>query len=118
MTVLDAGSGPATMPATMPARPDLPAASAGLRLLRGLRADGSAMTLAEHWAAWESGDRKGALAKIPDSLVDDLVINGTPDECRTHIQRYVSNGVTTPALLIMGFGGIDVRQAARDLAPR
>ncbi len=74
--------------------------------------------LAEHWAAWESGDRKGALAKIPDSLVDDLVINGTPDECRTHIQRYVSNGVTTPALLIMGFGGIDVRQAARDLAPR
>ncbi len=74
--------------------------------------------LAEHWAAWESGDRKGALAKIPDSLVDDLVINGTPDECRAHIQRYVSNGVTTPALLIMGFGGIDVRQAARDLAPR
>ena len=74
--------------------------------------------LAEHWAAWESGDRKGALAKIPDSLVDDLVINGTPDECRAHIQRHVANGVTTPALLIMGFGGIDVRQAARDLAPR
>ena len=73
--------------------------------------------LAEHWAAWDAGDRKAALTKIPDSLVDDLIINGTPAECRAHIQRYVDNGVTTPALLIMGFGGIDVRQAARDLAP-
>ncbi len=74
--------------------------------------------LADHWAAWEAGDRKGALAKIPDSLVDELIINGTPDECHAHIQRYIANGVTTPALFVMGFGGIDVRQAARDLAPR
>jgi probable F420-dependent oxidoreductase len=74
--------------------------------------------LAEHWAAWDAGDRKGALAKIPDSLVDELIINGTPEECRAHIQRYVDNGVTCPALLIMGFGGIDVMQACRNLAPR
>jgi probable F420-dependent oxidoreductase len=74
--------------------------------------------LGEHWAAWEAGDRKAALEKIPESLVDDLIIHGTPDECRAHIARYVANGVTTPALSIMGFGGIDVRQAARDLAPR
>lgn len=73
--------------------------------------------LAEHWAAWDAGDRKGALAKIPDSLVDDLIVNGTVEECRAHLDRYVANGITCPALMIMGFGGIDVRQAAFDLAP-
>ena len=33
---------------------------------------------------------------------------------RAHIQRYVDNGVTTPALAIMNFG-IDVREAVRQL---
>jgi probable F420-dependent oxidoreductase len=74
--------------------------------------------LAEHWAQWAAGDRKGALEKIPDSLVDELIVNGDADACRAHIERYVANGVTTPALLVMGFGGIDVHQAVRDLAPR
>lgn len=74
--------------------------------------------LAEHWAQWDAGDRKGSLDKIPDLLVDELIVNGTPDECRAHIDRYVENGVTTPALLVMPFGGIDVREAARALAPR
>ena len=73
--------------------------------------------LAEHWAQWEAGDRKGALEKIPDSLVDDLIVNGDADQCRAHIQRYVDAGITTPALLVMGFGGIDVREAVRALAP-
>lgn len=74
--------------------------------------------LAEHWAQWDAGDRKGALDKIPDSLVDDLVVNGDADECYAHIQRYMANGVTTPALMIMGFGGIDTHEAVRALAPR
>lgn len=73
--------------------------------------------LAEHWAQWEAGDRKGALDKIPDSLVDDLIVNGDADQCRAHIQRYVDAGITTPALLVMGFGGIDVAEAVRALAP-
>jgi probable F420-dependent oxidoreductase len=74
--------------------------------------------LAEHWEQWDAGDRKGSLAKIPESLVDDLIVNGTPEQCRDHIARYVANGVTTPALLIMPFGGIDVREAALALAPQ
>jgi probable F420-dependent oxidoreductase len=73
--------------------------------------------LAEHWAQWEAGDRKGALEKIPDALVDDLIVNGDADQCRAHIQRYVDAGITTPALLVMGFGGIDTREAVRALAP-
>jgi probable F420-dependent oxidoreductase len=73
--------------------------------------------LAEHWAQWQAGDRKGALDKIPDALVDDLIVNGDADQCRAHIQRYVDAGITTPALLVMGFGGIDVAEAVRALAP-
>jgi probable F420-dependent oxidoreductase len=69
------------------------------------------------WDAWKAGDRKAALAAIPDDVVDDLIIHGTPNECRAHVQRYVDNGVTTPALAVLPFG-VDPVQAARDLAPR
>ena len=68
------------------------------------------------WDAWKAGDRKAALAAIPDELVDRLVVHGTAAECRAHIQRYIDNGVTTPALAVMPFG-IDVGDAVRQLAP-
>jgi len=67
------------------------------------------------WEAWAAGDRKAAVAAIPDHVVDDLIVHGSPAECRTHVQRYVDNGVTTPALAIFAMG--DARQAALDLAP-
>ncbi len=70
------------------------------------------------WDAWAAGDRKAALAAIPDQVVDDIIIHGSPAECRDHVQRYVDAGVTTPALSIMGFAGVDTRQAIKDLAPR
>jgi probable F420-dependent oxidoreductase len=73
--------------------------------------------LAEMWRLWKEGDRKAALAAIPDALVDDLIVWGPPEACREHIQRYADNGVTTPALALLPFG-LDTRQAVRDLAPR
>ncbi|MCP5029862.1 MAG: LLM class F420-dependent oxidoreductase [Actinomycetia bacterium] len=69
------------------------------------------------WDHWAAGDRKAALEAIPDSVVDEIIIHGPPEACREHIQRYVDNGVDTPALSIMPLGGIDVLQAVRDLAP-
>ena len=30
------------------------------------------------WEAWQAGDRKQALAAIPDSLVDELIVHGSP----------------------------------------
>jgi probable F420-dependent oxidoreductase len=74
--------------------------------------------LAGMWARWREGDRKAALEQIPDSLVDELIVHGPPEACREHVQRYVANGVTTPALAILPFPGVDQRQAIRDLAPR
>jgi probable F420-dependent oxidoreductase len=68
------------------------------------------------WDAWKAGDRKAATAAIPDHVVDQLIVHGSPAECRDHIARYVENGVTTTALAIMPFG-VDQRQAIRDLAP-
>ena len=69
------------------------------------------------WDAWKAGDRKAAIAAIPDEVVDDLVVHGSPEACREHVERYLDNGVTTSAVAIMPFG-IDVVQGARDLAPR
>jgi probable F420-dependent oxidoreductase len=70
------------------------------------------------WTKWKDGDRQGALGEIPDSLVDELIVHGPAEACREHVQRYVDNGVTTPALAILPFPGVDQRQALRDLAPR
>ena len=68
------------------------------------------------WEAWKAGDRKAALAAIPDEVVDDLIVHGPPEACREHIGRYFENGVTTSSLAVMPFG-VDARQAARDLSP-
>jgi probable F420-dependent oxidoreductase len=70
------------------------------------------------WRAWSAGDRKGALAAIPDQLVDDLIVHGTPAECRAKIQRYFDNGVTTSSLAIMPLDP-DLKHwdAVRSLAP-
>jgi hypothetical protein len=50
---------------------------------------------------WKEGDRKAAAASIPDSVVDELLVWGTPEACREHLQRYIDNGVTTPAPALM-----------------
>ncbi|MHB8671566.1 MAG: LLM class F420-dependent oxidoreductase [Acidimicrobiales bacterium] len=73
------------------------------------------------WDSWRAGDRKAAVAAIPDEVVDALVVHGSPEECREHIGRYVESGVTTPVLAILpppGTGPAEARQALRDLAPR
>jgi probable F420-dependent oxidoreductase len=67
------------------------------------------------WEAWAAGDRKAAVAAIPDRVVDDLIVHGSPAECRAHVQRYVDNGVTTPALAVFPMG--DLREAVLSLAP-
>jgi len=69
------------------------------------------------WDAWKAGDRKGALAAIPDSLVDELIVHGSPEACRAQIGRYVANGVTTTSLAIMPLAPLDHAASIRALAP-
>lgn len=68
------------------------------------------------WKAWQAGDRKAALEEIPDEVVDDLIIHGPAADVRATVQRYMANGVTTPALAVIPIG-VDLRQAVRELAP-
>jgi probable F420-dependent oxidoreductase len=70
------------------------------------------------WDAWKAGDRKAALAAIPDSLVDELIVHGSAADCRAHIQRYFDHGVTTSSLAIMALDpDLDHWEAVRQLAP-
>ncbi len=58
------------------------------------------------WSAWKAGDRKAALAAIPDETVDALVVHGSFDECRAHVGRYVENGVGIPVMAVIPLGHV------------
>jgi probable F420-dependent oxidoreductase len=73
--------------------------------------------LAPMWEAWGAGDRKLANEVIPDSVVDELVIHGSYEACRDHVQRYIDAGVEVPTIAIVPFG-IDLKGAVEGLAPR
>jgi len=68
------------------------------------------------WDHWEAGDRKAAVEAIPESLVDELIINGPPEACREHVQRYVENGLHTPVLAVLP-SDADLREVSKALAP-
>jgi probable F420-dependent oxidoreductase len=68
------------------------------------------------WDAWASGDRARALEVIPDEVVDDLIVWGTPETIRAKVERYADNGVTTTAPAILARGDA-VRSTIRALAP-
>jgi probable F420-dependent oxidoreductase len=53
------------------------------------------------WKAWAAGDRKGAAAAVPDALVDELVVHGSPERCRERVQEYVAAGVGTPVQALL-----------------
>jgi probable F420-dependent oxidoreductase len=70
------------------------------------------------WDAWSAGDRKAAVAAVPDEVVDDLVVHGSPETCRARIRQYFENGVTTSSLAIMPLDPeLSFWDAARSLAP-
>ena len=45
------------------------------------------------WTAWRQGDRRAALEALPDSVLDELVVSGSPQECRAHLQAYLEAGL-------------------------
>jgi probable F420-dependent oxidoreductase len=51
--------------------------------------------------AWAAGDRKAALAAIPDAVVDELITHGSPDECKTKVRAYAEAGVTVPVMALL-----------------
>jgi probable F420-dependent oxidoreductase len=53
------------------------------------------------WQAWAAGDRKGALASIPDHVVDELIVHGDPHTCRAKVEKYAKAGVTVPVMALL-----------------
>jgi probable F420-dependent oxidoreductase len=85
---------------------------------------GRGEALAPMWSAWEAGDLRGANAAIPGEVVDDLLVHGTPEQCRARLEAYVAAGITTPVLALLpsepaGDGARVVSpRALAELAPR
>ncbi len=73
--------------------------------------------------AWDSGDRRGALAAVPGHVVDELMIHGTPEEKREHVLRYMEAGIDTAFLSLFTAEQDPVRkqevilEAMRHMAP-
>src|SRR6266704_2304301 len=62
---------------------------------------GRGAVLAPMWSAWAAGDLRAASAAVPDEVVDELLVHGTPEQCRAHLERYVAAGITTPVLALL-----------------
>jgi alkanesulfonate monooxygenase SsuD/methylene tetrahydromethanopterin reductase-like flavin-dependent oxidoreductase (luciferase family) len=43
--------------------------------------------------AWKAGDRRRAVEVVPDELIADLFVTGTPAQCAAGIRRYLDAGV-------------------------
>ncbi len=85
---------------------------------------GRGEALGPMWEAWRQGDRKAAVAAVPERVMNDLIIRGPMDEIRAHVQRYFDAGIDT-AFLSLSTGEQDptkkrelVESAIRALAPR
>jgi probable F420-dependent oxidoreductase len=78
---------------------------------------GRGQQLQPMWDAWASGDRSAALNRVPDEVIDALIVWGTPERIRERIEAYAINGVTTTAPAILGRGG-PLRETVRALAPQ
>ncbi|MET0136553.1 MAG: LLM class F420-dependent oxidoreductase [Kibdelosporangium sp.] len=64
--------------------------------------------------AWAAGDRARANAVIPDEVVDDLIVHGSPERCRERVAEYVANGLDTPVISLLPTGE-DPRKLVRAL---
>jgi probable F420-dependent oxidoreductase len=78
---------------------------------------GRGALLGPMWDAWSRGDRRGALAALPDEVVDAFYIHGSAEACRDRIDAYRAAGLDTPIIGLVE-EAMDPREAARLLAPR
>ena len=85
---------------------------------------GRTEALTPMWSAWARGDRKAAVAAVPEHVVNELIIRGSMDEIRAHVRRYLDAGVDTAFLSLSTLEQDPARRrevlraAMRDLAPR
>jgi probable F420-dependent oxidoreductase len=59
---------------------------------------GRSAELKPMWDAWAGGDRKGAVAAVPERVLRDLIVRGTMAEIGAHVRRYLDAGIDTAFL--------------------
>lgn len=68
---------------------------------------------------WEKGDRKGAAAALPDSMLDDVGLAGSPAQVHEKLEEYRARGVTLPVIsLAHGLPRDMLRMTIETFAPR
>jgi probable F420-dependent oxidoreductase len=77
---------------------------------------GRAEVLGPMREAWGRGDRRAALAAVPDHLVGELAVIGTPEECKRQLRTYCDNGVTIPILNLINVAEDPGARAEESLA--
>jgi probable F420-dependent oxidoreductase len=84
---------------------------------------GRGAALAPMWQAWERGDRKAAVAAVPDGVMRDLILRGSMSDIRAHVERYLDAGIETAFLQLSTMESDPARRrrvlgdALRALAP-
>jgi probable F420-dependent oxidoreductase len=78
---------------------------------------GRGAALEPMWRAWRAGDRKAALAAVPDALVDELFLTGDEAQIRSGLADYVRAGVTRPVLSVIGPDPVLTRSLTLRLGP-
>jgi probable F420-dependent oxidoreductase len=61
---------------------------------------GRGAALGPMWEAWRAGDRKSAVAAVPDGVMNDLIIRGSMNDIRAHVRRYLDAGIDTAFLAL------------------
>jgi probable F420-dependent oxidoreductase len=85
---------------------------------------GRGAELGPMWQAWERGDRRAAVAAVPERVMSDLIVRGSMAEIRAHVQRYLDAGIDTAFLQVSTLEQEPLRRrqilldALRALAPR
>jgi probable F420-dependent oxidoreductase len=53
-------------------------------------------------AAWREGDRKAAVAKVPEELVREIFVFGSPEAMKERLHAFAERGITTLVLTPIG----------------
>jgi probable F420-dependent oxidoreductase len=61
---------------------------------------GRSRELGPMWEAWGRGDRRAAVAAIPDAVLEELLLWGSPERVRARVHRYLQAGIDTVFLAL------------------
>jgi probable F420-dependent oxidoreductase len=66
-------------------------------------------------AAWDAGDRKTALASLPESMMEAIYVFGKPEKITARLREYERAGITSSALQFVSYVKDPVEKRARIL---